>query len=432
MKRVFRTAILCAVFTGAAVAAELFPEGGLSELTRAAVAQNPGLAARRLTLESNAEEDNIARSLLLPQLAIGASKTIESDTNDGERNAFLSITQPVFNLPLWDNYLSVQRRTAAEESRYDGAQQSLRLSVVAAWMDLQLADDLTRLTETRIALAEEQRVRAESFAAAGAGTEVDVLDALARLEGLRADLLQNLHDRRLAQDRLYALSGMHGAAARLNETALQQMPPLPPLGEWLARVAKDSREAAAARAELEAAELLVEAAKAAIYPRLQLVAQTRTDEGLAQHQEEVIISFEQPLFTSGRLTAESRRAVANRGAAHKRMLEVLRAEELQARELYGRAMLAHSRREALTATERAANAALNATLAGYEGGTRIIADVLDAEETLFDARLELRRSRYNYLREIAALHALGGAADDSFIDLLDALFVSPEKEKTDV
>lgn len=420
---------LCA---GAAAASELFSSGGLAELTRAAVAQNPGLAAQRLQLESASEDDNVARAPLLPQIGIGATKVLENDADGESREAVLSLTQQIFNLPLWDNYQSSKRRTAAAAARYAGARQSLRLSVVSAWLDLRLADDLTRLTEARIELAEEQLSRARSFAEAGAGTVVDVLDARAQSAGLRADLLQNRHDRRLAQDLLYALSGMRGTAARLDEEALRKLPPLPPLGEWLARVAKDSHQAAAARAELEAAELLVRAAARAIFPRLELSVQTRTAGGLSEHRENIALSAEQVLFSGGQVRAESRRTLSNRAAARQNMREVLRREELQARELHGRAALALARRDALAAAEKAAAAALEATSAGVEGGARVVADVLDAEETLFDARLELRRARYNYLREVAALHALAGAADEEFIQTLDALFRPDEKENDDV
>ncbi|MGI9297553.1 MAG: TolC family protein [Gammaproteobacteria bacterium] len=429
---VLRIAVLCALCAGAASASGLFSSGGLAELTRAAVAQNPGLAARRFLLESASEDDNVARAPLLPQIGVGASKTLEDDSGDEPREAVLSLTQQIFNLPLWDIYQSSKRRTAAAAARHAGARQSLRLSVVAAWLDLRLADDLTRLTEARIELAEEQLSRAQSFAEAGAGTVVDVLDARAQTAGLRADLLQNRHDRRLAQDRLYALSGMRGVAARLDEAALRRRPPLPPLGEWLARVAKDSHQAAAARAELEAAELLVRAAARAVYPRLELSVQTRTEGGLSGHRENIALSAEQSLFTGGRVGAESRRTLSDRAAARQNMREVLRQEELRARELHGRAALALARRDALAAAETAAAAALEATAAGVEGGARIVADVLDAEETLFDARLELRRARYNYLREVAALHVLAGAADEQFIESLDALFRPDGKENDDV
>lgn len=406
---------------------DLFPVGGLSELTQAAILENPGLSALQHSLEATEQNDKVARALLLPQLSAGGSRVLQNDNaNDNQeedaRELYLSLSQQVFNLPLWDNYASTTKRTDAARARYNGARQSLRVSVVTAWLDLQLANDLTRLTEARIELASAQLSLAQSFSDAGAGTIVDVLDAQARTAGLHADLLQSQYDRRLAQDQLYALSGMHGALSVLDNEAFLQFPPLDPLGEWLARVAQSSPESRAARSELEAADLRVRAAKDVVFPRLALNIRARTEGALNQHQEHISLLLEQSLFSGGGARAEFRRTVSERGTARQTMYEVLRREELQARQLHGRAALAQSRRVALLAAEEAAAAALEATTAGYEGGARIVADVLDAEETLFDARIQLRQTRYNYLRDLAALHALAGAADEEFVNLLDGLF----------
>ena len=422
-------------------AAQLVETGELPELVSAAVADNPGLATQKAVLESAREEDNVAFAPLLPQVRVGASKTLQQDrnnngnnNNDNEtRNIFVSVGQQVFNLPLWENYRSGARRVEAAESRYESALQAMRLSVTEAWLDFQLSGDLMRLAETRVETAEEQYVRAKSFAESGIGTAVDVLDAEARLAGLRADLLQNEYNHNLAQDRLYSLAGMRGRRAHLVREKFRQFPPLAPLGEWLARTAKDSHAAAAARADLAAAMALVRAADKIIYPRIGLNFETRTPGALSAHRENIVLTAEQSLFTGGQASAEARRTAANSAAARSGLRDVLRQEELRGRELHGRAALAKSRLEALRAAEDAAAAALAATSAGYEGGVRIFADVLDAEETLFNARLELRRARFNYLRDVAALRALAGALDGKFIAAIAALFIEETKEKnTDV
>ena len=415
---------------------ELFDSANLAKLTRAAIDNNPALAAQKLMLAAAHEDDEAARAPLLPQIAVGASKNVVDNRggngNGGgggndSREIYLSLTQQIVNLPLWDNYSAAQRRVLAAELRHTAAEQSLRLSVIMAWLDLQLAYDLMRLTESRINLAKEQLLRAQSFVEVGIGTAVDVLDAEARLAALRADLLQRQHDRRLVQDRLYHLSGMRGERAKLNTTALPDFLQLAALGEWLARVAQHSPTAAAAQTDLESATLLVNAANKVIYPRLALSFRTRTSEGISAHEETLVLSLEQSLFTGGLANAELRRVMATRAAARQIVLAVMQQEELNARELYGRAALAQSRRVALAAAEAAAQAALAATTAGYEGGVRVIADVLDAEETLFDAKVQLRQTRYNYLAELAALHALAGMADEKFIQSLSVLF-SPEGE----
>ena len=418
-----------------AIASELlWPVGGLPELVRAAVAGNSDLAAQRARLAVAAEADKVARSMLLPRISIGASKTLEEDAadnrnEDSSHNVSATLTQQIFNLPLWENYRGSKQQVLAAQQQFAGAEQDMRLSVVTAWLDLQFAADVTQLTQARIDIAATQLRRAQSFAAAGVGTKVDVLDAQARLAALRADLLQNQNDFQRTQDLLHNLSDMHGIQMRLNAA---QLPRLAPLGEWLVRVAQGSFMAAAARAELAAAQALVRAADRAIFPRLQLSARSSTEHGLSAHRENVMLIVEQPIYTGGQVSAEARRTVAASAAARHNLQAVMRREELRTRELHGRAAAAQSRQRALAAAEKAAAAALAATVAGYEGGVRIVADVLDAEETLFDARLRLRQVRYNYLRDLAALQALAGATDERFINTLAALFTPLEKEKDNV
>ncbi|MBE8158983.1 MAG: TolC family protein, partial [Betaproteobacteria bacterium] len=225
----------------AVAAAQLVQTGDLSELVAAAAADNPELAAQKSALAAAGEEDNIARAPLLPQIQFGASKILQRDgggnnNNDGEnRSIFISASQHVFNLPLWENYRSGVRRVEAAAARYAAAKQALELSVAEAWLDLQLAGDLMRLAQTRVDSAEERYVRAKSFAESGIGTAVDVLDAGARLAELRADFLQNEYNYNLAQDRLHNLSGMHGRRARLVRDNFRKFQPLAALGRWLAR-----------------------------------------------------------------------------------------------------------------------------------------------------------------------------------------------------
>lgn len=428
------TAGLLAVLLVPAAAESLLPSGSLPELVRAVIAGNSDLAVRRAQLAAAEETDEVARSMLLPQVSVGASKTLEEDDTgnnkqDSSHNFNVALTQQVFNLPLWDNYRASEQQVLAAQRRFASAEQNMRLSVVVAWLDLQFADGVTRLTEARIDIAKTQLKRAQSFVAVGVGTKLDVLDAQARLAALRADLLQSQNDFRLVQDRLHNLCDMHGVQARLGEA---EFPQLAPLGEWLVRVAQGSWAAAAAQAELASAQALVRAADRTVFPRLQINASSSTNSGLSAHREKVVLLVEQPIFTGGQVLAEARRTVANSAAARHNLQAVRRREELRARELHGRAAVAQSRRRALVLAETAAAAALSATVAGYEGGVRIAADVLDAEETLFDARLQLRQVRYNYLRNLAALHALSGSTDEQFIDTLAALFIPAEKEKEDV
>ncbi len=439
-----RTVTLAALALSLAVPAladdSIVSRGNLQQLAQAALSNNPALAARHYSLQSASEDDNVALAALLPQVGIGVSKELQNDNkgnnnnnnnDDSTRDIYVSVAQPIFNLPLWEIYRSSKHRVRAAEHRFTGEQQSLQLSVIETWLDLQFADDLVRLTKARIDISEEQTERAQSFAEAGAGTTVDVLDAKARLAALRADLLQNQYNVQLLQDRMYMLSGQYAILAHLPEERVKQFPALAPLGDWLTRVANSSLSSAAAQEELEAAQSLVRAADKTIFPRVSFSLRSNTDGALSRHKENIVISAEQTLFSGGQVSAEARRTSSNSAAARQNMYAVQQQEELRVRELHGRAAVAQNRRQALAAAESAADAALLAIVAGYENGVRLASDVLDAEETLFDARLNLRRTHYDYLKDIAALHALAGTADKKLLNAINLLFIF-KKENPDV
>ena len=421
--------IYCCCLLGLAAmpaASALSNSGGLSELVQAALVDNPELAAQRASLAAAHEGDDIARAALLPQIAVGGLHTIKQDNNpqnNDRTRLYASVNYQLFNLPLWEQVSAEKHRVTAAENRYVNAAQNLQLSVMEAWLDFQFSRGVAVLTQTRIDIAKEQLERAQTFADAGIRTTVDVLDARARLSALRADLLQQEYNVRIMQERIVNLAGLRGTPAELDESALRDFMYIPPLGAWLARVSKESLESAAVRAELESARAQVRASDKVIFPRLLLSAETTTPGALNQHSENVAMSFEQPLFTGGRIRAEARRVAATSIAAQQALHAVMRREELRVRELHGRILLAPSRWRALEAAAEAAAAALSAITAGYQGGVRIAADVLDAEESLFDTKLQLRRARYDYLKDLAALHVLAGATDKAFVRRMDNLFI---------
>lgn len=420
-------ALLC---TPPPAAAQVFQTGGLSDLMQAAMNQNPSLAAQRQLLAASREDDASALAPLLPQLSAGVDKSIRKNgESEKPREIYAAVTQQVFNLPLWSARLAGESQVAAAEARFDIAEQALREQVAGAWLDFQFAGDLVRLTEARIAVSQKQLDRARSFLERGAGTRADALAAEANLAALQADLLSQQSNRRLAQDRIYSLTGWRGRRARLAAESISELPPLAPLGEWLAQVEAKSPAIQAARADLEAAENVHDAARRAIFPRLSASAELRSSGSFSERKDTVMLRLEQLFYTGGAATSEERRLAANLAAARRSLQATSDEQALRARELHGGAALDQSRRTSLEAARAAAAASLDAAVASYEAGALVAADVLDAEEALFDARLQIRSARYDYLRGLFSLHALAGGASDEFVGQLDALFEPADEEE---
>ncbi|MDM5147473.1 TolC family protein [Candidatus Persebacteraceae bacterium Df01] len=399
----------------------------LTRLMQLAIENNAMLAAQRAQLAAASETDDIAKAGLLPQLNMGVERPVHSDFSARKNRTFMSLSQQLFNLPLKLNYESALWTVRVAESIYLAQEQNLQLSVIAAWLDLQQASDLVRLTETRFTVARTQLTRAEAFAEAGAGTRVDVLEAQAFLARVRADLLQYQQDEELAQDALRELTALRGQRMRLTGKE-SNFPLLAAQDDWLLRVQQGSHLVAAARAELEADVLLSQSAKTALFPRLSISARTEASGSLDNHREEVVLALEQSLYSGGEIWAKHRRLKQNIIVARENLRAVEDNIIRQSSRLHRQATAARAQAEAFKSAEASSAAALEAEETGYANGVRTAADVLDAEEALFDTRLQLRRARYDYLRHIAGLFALSGELDDDFVIQLENLFNMEREE----
>ena len=413
--------ILSSLLLVASPRAEWPPE--LADFVHHAVADNAELAGKRAQLESARQGDKIARAALLPQISSGVNKVLTNKDGNSEDLAInFSLTQQLFNLPLRTSELAAIAQVKAAEARFQADLQNLKLSIVTAWLDWQFAADAFELTQARIKIADEQLKKAESFVIAGIGTKVDVLQARAQLESIRAELLQKKIDEQLAQDRLRYLSGLHGQQEGRFVLTGGSFPALASQNKWCRRVYNGSPLVAAARDDIKVAQLFARAGRETVYPRIVFSARTEIKSSLNDHEENVMLSLEQPLFTGGRLTAEREQLAQQIILADENLRAIIRAESLQCKQLHSQAAAAQSQWRALKVASQASEAALEAVKAGYDGGVRIAADVSDAEKDLFDLRLQLRRERYNYLQNLASLAAQAGKLDDNFINTLSALF----------
>ena len=74
---------------------------------------------------------------------------------------------------------------------------------------------------------------------------------------------------------------------------------------------------------------------------------------------------------------------------------------------------------ALAGTEISTGAALEATQAGFEVGTRTIVDVLNFQRSYYQALRDYARSRYDYLLNHLRLRQQAGTLEDQHIDRLN-------------
>ena len=406
-----------------------FASGGLVEIIAAAETYNANHRAQLAALDIAREGESVALSGLLPQVS-GAATFPDGDAG-GRESYSISLSQQILNLSAWRNWRAEQSGTAAAERDFDAALQGLRLTVATAWLDAQAARENLKLTEARLETVAEQLKRAELLEGAGEGTRVDVLSSRARLDSVRAELVTARNALEDARANVSRLAGQPPKRAELSGGLL----PSPPLEKWLEKIRDEANELAAARERVEQARRLLDAADAAVVPRivLSMPVWEKTPNGNGGgggggggggSEDDFTIRIEQSFFTGGRVSSERRRISARLRQSEAALLELRRSLEESARSLHRRAAGDLERARAQRAAEESARAALDTAIIGYEAGVRILADVLNAEEALFDARVRLSRAQYDHLAATVRFRALAGALNDAFISDLDALFIA--------
>ena len=418
------TAGLCAVVALFA-AAPVRAEGGLARIVAAAESYNAGLQAERARLESAREGEKIALSDLLPQVA--GSANFPEGKAGGEADSYsVALTQQILNLGVWRSWDAEKRGVRAAEHDFSAARQGLRLSVSAAWLEAQLARETLGLLEARRETVAEQLKRARILEESGEGTRVDVLSSRARADAVRAEWVAARNNWKAARANVSRLSGVVPESAAL---AASYVPPEPPLAEeWLRRARAEANEIAAARERVEQARLRRQAAEAVWVPRVIFsmpLWEHRAGGGGGDgggSSDDFNIRVEQSFYTGGRVTAERRRILAQLRELESRLLELERGVAENTRNLLRDAGSALERIRALRTAEGSARAALDSVIIGYEAGVRIVADVLNAEEALFDAQVQLSRAQYEHITALVRLRALAGALDDQFVAEVDGFF----------
>ena len=86
-----------------------------------------------------------------------------------------------------------------------------------------------------------------------------------------------------------------------------------------------------------------------------------------------------------------------------------------------------ARKQAIKSTQ----SALDATVAGYEVGTRNIVDVLNAQNAVFAAQRDYANSRYDYVLNSMRLKENAGTLSPEDIAALEAFLVSPAPSASD-
>ena len=403
----------------------------LREALMSTYATNPTITAQRQSLRSTDANVAIARAAGRP--SVGATVGINRDLTQagvfrrGGKGPFVSGGVDL-NYPLF-NGGSVRNQIEAAKVRVDAGRATLRAvegdvftEAVAAYMDVIRDRAIVELNNNQVRVLTTNLEATRDRFEIGDITRTDVAQSDARLSLARAALAT-------AQGRLSATEENYRRIIGRRPDALQPPPPLPPLPtspDQAVQIAlTNNPDLIAITRQTDAARFDVRTARASRLPTVSAIASgdyantlgnNNLPDGAASSgtATSVGVSGRIPLYQGGLPAARIRQAQALEGQTLELRIATERAVVSSTRSAFA---IYQAAQNAIVSSQVAVSAnelALEGARAENSVGTRTILDVLNAEQELVNAQVQLVTARRDaYVAGFQLLNAMGQAeADD--------------------
>jgi cobalt-zinc-cadmium efflux system outer membrane protein len=394
---------------GAASSRVVEPVGALTLATALELALRANLDIAVATREVQAMEGGVRQAGVIPNPEVAAS--IE-DTRRETRTTTLQLNQPI---ELGGKRAA--RISAAERGRdaamieLTGKRAEVRATVVAAFYDVETAQERVRLAQASVELAQRATLIASKRVQAGKVSPVEETRARVAESGVRVELAQAVAELEIARRRLAASWGNTTPRFDRVQDHMEALPRLPALTELTQRL-EHSPTMLRARMEVERRQALTQVERSRRIPDLVVGLGARRDEQLGRNQAIVAVSVPLPLFdrNQGNLLEALRRT--DKARDELAATEVRLNSELA--QIYGRLSAARNEVTLLqTEVLPGAQSAYEATTKGFELGKFSFLEVLDAQRTFFQAKSQYLRALAETLRSAAEIDRIVGTPFNS-------------------
>ncbi|MEO0032091.1 MAG: hypothetical protein RIS94_1849 [Pseudomonadota bacterium] len=436
--------VLRALMAGAALAIPMSPAlaDDLRDALATAYRTNPDLQSARAGQRATDEGVPIARASALPSLAGTASYTEQLKKSESVVGASAFSPDRVLNanvqatMPLYAGG-AIRNSIRAAKTRVEAGQASLRgvesgvfSQVVAAYMDVISTEAIVGLNRNNVSVLEVNLKATSDRFEIGDVTRTDVAQSNSRLALARGDL-------RTAEASLVASRERYIQVVGKAPVDLAPPPPLagiPADPEDAVQIALDSNpDLAEARLASKAAGYDVKVAGASRLPRLSVFTgggytnYLGSMPGVGSNAGDPVnhytsatagLSASIPLFQGGLPAARERQAQAVEGATMEQEISIERSVIATVRSAYSSWKAANDVIAMNQTAVEAAALSLEGVRAENTVGNRTILNILDAEQELLRAQVQLVSARRNaYVAGFNLLAAMGKAeAKDLALD----------------
>jgi outer membrane protein len=356
--------------------------------------------------------------------------TGEVDSDTTSRRFGVDVRQMVFDRSRFTTLESQNALGRASDFTLEAAGDSLITRTSAAYFNVLIAIETLAAAQAQEEALKKQFDFADKRLEVGLAPITDVHEARAQYDSARANTIVT---RNALADAYQALAEITGRPIDDLKGLPDDFSPVLPnemdAEAWVASALDNNPGLQASAAQVISAEADVKTARAGHWPTLYLSggyndSRTTGDSSFSSgafsatnpienesRGPSVGLTLSVPIFSGGATQSRVRQAIAQRDVRADQLEQEKRAVERNTRNGYQSLLAGISEVEARRLALVSAQAAYEASQVGLEVGTRTVLDVLNNQNTLFNAQREYARAKYNFLQTRLTLEQSAGTLD---------------------
>ena len=341
----------------------------------------------------------------------------------------VTVKQPLFNYSAYAEYKKILTQISLSDKQLIKTQQDLIFRISEAYFETLLAKNQVDLFQYQRASIQEQLLKAEAQFEAGLISVTDINEAKTKKALIEAQQLSAIQKLKIKKREIQIITGKLPG----------KLTPLRPLitfteidnlaDDWISIAQENNLELQIKKDEIKIAEREIDARRSGHYPTIDAVASrsrnwdkggypygATKNEGIRSFSDSIGVEISIPIFSGGMTSSRVREAVLLKSKLEEDVEYLRRGIELEVRGYYLSLQTNFSEISAYQQAMEAAVLQLESTQLGFQEGLRNSVEVLDSQQILFNAKLNILESRYNYIMNFINLKLAVGMLSISDLD----------------
>jgi outer membrane protein len=398
------------------------------------------------------EASSQSTSAVLPQIGFNAylqrgrtenNRTGTTTSSDNNADGYsLNLNQVIYDKTAFDNLSQGDATVAKAVADLEIAKQETIVRVARAYFDVLTAiDTLETASAEKKAIGKQLEQSKERFNV-GLSAITDVKEQQASYDVATADEIIAINDLSNKREALRFIINTYPENLKIAREDMPLVVPEPMnIDAWTEKSLQNNFSMLSAKYSVEAAQSSYDGSKGGHYPTLNLNASYGVDNYDARlfattefpayesTNATVMLNLNVPIYSGGFTSSTVRQklslldqAKALQEQAQRRTIGLSRSAYLS---LEADIAQVKARKQAVISTQTS----LDATLAGYEAGTRTTVDVLLSQRQLYSSQRDYSVARYTYLTDSLVLKQVAGILTPADIDEINKWLVEkPEQQ----